>query len=142
MASLREQVLARVAAALSAAAPGGAGVSRSREVSITRAQTPAIVVMARSNALNRMASRVDQNQFDLALEIFVRGDPWDSLADPVDLAAHAVLMTDAPLQLLVSDVRRTSEVFDSQEADQTAGVLTVHYRVTFLTLAADISKPG
>lgn len=98
--------------------------------------------MPRGNNLGRVATNVDQNQFDMAIEIFTRGDPWDSLADPVDQAAHALLMADVQLNALASDIRRISEVFESQEADRTAGVLTVHYRVTFLTAAGDIGKPG
>lgn len=140
MSSLREQALSRIAAALLAAAPGGAVVFRDRETSITRSQSPAIVVMPKSNGLTRTASAVDKNQFELNLEIFVRGDPWSSLADPIDLAAHAVLMTDASLWTLVSDVRRISENFDSLEADRTSGTLTVCYRLTFQTNALDITR--
>lgn len=142
MASIREQLLSRVAAALLNTTPAGANVSRSREVSVTRAQTPAIVVMARSNSVTSMSDRVDQNNFDLALEIFVRGDPWDSLCDPVDQAAHDVVMNDPQILALVGGLRRGSEAFESQEADQTAGVLTVHYRATFLTQAKNISNPA
>lgn len=140
MASIREQALARVKTALAAALPGGASVSRSREVSISRLNAPTIVVMARSNSISTMSSEVDQNQFDLVLEIFVRGDPWDSLADPIDVAAHAIMMSDVPLQAIVSNVRRTGEAFESQEADLTAGVLSVHYRITFMSRAVDISR--
>jgi hypothetical protein len=76
-----------------------------------------------------------------ALEIFVRGDPWDSLADPVDVAAHAALMGDAQLPTIVSDLRRIGEAFEAQEADRTAGTLTVRYRATFLTQAG-ADQPG
>ena len=140
MASVREQILSRIKTVLATAAPGGASVSRSREVSITRANAPAIVVMPHSNSINAQSTELDQNKFDLVLEIFVRGDPWDSLADPIDQAAHAVLMADAPLLALVSCIRRTSESFESQEADLTAGVLSVHYNVTYLSRATDISR--
>lgn len=135
-ASLREQILARITAALVAAAPGGATVYRDREVSLTRATSPAIVLMPQGNAPTRVATGVDKNQFDIALEIFVRGDPWTSLADPIDVAAHTVLMTDPTLWALVSDVRRGDESFEGQEADRTAGTLTVRYRITFQTAAA------
>lgn len=140
MATLREQVLARIYAALLAAAPGGAMAMRSREISVTRALAPAIAVMPQGTTLQRMATGVDKNQLDVALEIFVRGDPWDSLADPIDQAAHTVMLTDAPLWALASDVRRISESFEGQEADRTAGTLTVRYQVTYLTRAADISR--
>jgi hypothetical protein len=139
MSSLREQTLARVLVALTAAL-GGVSVSRSREISLTRANSPALVIVPQNNNISRMASAADRHQFELALEIFVRGDPWDSLADPVDLAAHGVLMTDATLWTLVSDVRRVSESFEGQEADRTAGTLTVHYQLVFLASAFDITR--
>lgn len=140
MASVREQILARIKAVLTAAAPGGASVSRSREIAITRANAPSIVIMAHNNAINAQSTEWDHNQFDLVLEIFVRGDPWDLLADPIDQAAHTALLTDAPLLALVSSIRRSREAFESQEADLTAGVLSVSYRIDFLTRAADISR--
>lgn len=115
-------------------------MSRSREISITRAQAPSVVIMPHNNSLNAQSTELDKNSFDMVLEIFVRGDPWDSLADPIDQAAHAVLMADAPLAAMVSTIRRTSEAFESQEADQTAGVLSVHYNIVFLTRATDISR--
>jgi hypothetical protein len=140
--SLREQLLARVQAVLAAdAAVLAAGVqlvSRSREVSITRAKTPAIVVMPDNGETTRLAVQADKHMLVFALEIFVRGDPWDSLADPIDVAAHAALMGDAQLPTIVSDVRRIGEAFESQEADRTAGTLTVRYRATFLTQAGRI----
>lgn len=139
MASIREQVLARIAAALLNATPAGANVSRSREVSITRAQTPAIVVMPSSTELLRQAEQVDRHHFTVKVEVFTRGDPWDSLADSCDVAIHQVLMTDAPLRALAGDIRRISEEFDSQEADRTAGTLTLTYRLTWLARAADVT---
>lgn len=138
--SLREQALVRIAAALTAASPGAAQVFRSREVSITRNVSPAIVIVPKTNPIDRMAAAVDKHHFEVALEIFTRGDPWDSIADPVDVAAHAVMMTDSQLWSLVSDVRRVGEEFEGQEADRTAGTLTVRYRLTFLANAADISR--
>lgn len=139
MSSLREQILATIKTVLAAAAPGGATVFRSREVSITRAVSPAVVIMPADNALSRMATGADKNQLDVDIEIFTRGDPWDQLADTVDTAAHSTLMTNATLQALITDIRRVSETFEGQEADRTAGTLTLRYRITFLTRATDIT---
>lgn len=138
--SIREQILARLNVALTAASPGGAQVFRSREVSITRAISPALVIMPQDNPINRQATMADKNQLEVALEIFVRGDPWDSLADAVDVPMHAIVMNDAQLLALVASVRRIGESFNGQEADRTAGTLTVRYLFTFLTNAADITR--
>ena len=139
-ASLREQILARISAALSAAAPGGATVYRSREVSITRNITPAVVIMPRNGTSTRLAAQVDRHELEVDVEIFVRGDPWDQLADPVDVAAHAVLVSDAQLADLSAQIRRIGEDFSSQEADRTAGTLTARYLVTWNSHAADLTR--
>jgi hypothetical protein len=137
--SLREQFLQRALVVLAGAGTGANSVTRSREVSITRALTPAIVLLPQNNELGRMAAQVDKNLFEFAVEIFVRGDTWDSLADPVDVIAHAALMGDAQLASMIGDLRRVGETFEAQEADRTAGTLTVRYRTVFLTRASDIT---
>jgi hypothetical protein len=142
MSSRREQLLARLVVALTGNTPAGSSVTRSREVSITRAQTPAVVVQASGSSLTRMATQSDKNQFDVDIEIFVRGDPWDSLVDPIDVAAHQVVTTDSQIADIATDVRRISEGFESLEADKTAGTLTVTYRFTFTTARGDITLPG
>jgi hypothetical protein len=140
MSSLRERILARVAAALAAGNTGAVTVERSRENSITRAKSPAIVVMPVNGEAVRLASGADRQHLEFAVEIFVRGDPWDSLADPVDVAAHAIVMADPQLATLAHDIRRIGETFEAQEADRTAGTLTVRYRATFLTRAGAIDQ--
>ena len=140
--SLREQLLAQLKVLLTGATPAGASVFRDREVSITRAVEPAIVIMPNSNTMGRMATQVDRNALAVSLEIFVRGDPWTSLADPIDVAMHAAIMNDATLRTIVSDVRREGEEFEGIEADKTAGTLTVTYRFTYLTNASDITRAG
>lgn len=142
MDSIRERVMARMVAALLGNTSAGANVTRSREISITRAQAPAIVVMPGSNSLQRMATQVDRNHFTVKVEIFTRGDPWDSLAAAVDTAVHKLLMGDAALAALLADLRRTNEDFESMEADRTAGTLTLTYVATWLASAADISQPA
>ncbi len=139
MSSLREQALAQVLATLTAAQPGGATVTRSRATSITRAQAPTIIVSPAQGDATRLATQVDKTQMEVRLAIFVRGDPWDSLADPIDVAAHKALLGSTALRNIVADVRRISENFEDQEADRTAGTLTVTYRLTWLANAADIS---
>lgn len=137
---LREQILARVAAALLGATPAGQNVFRSPEVSITKDQTPAITVLFDGEQTARMGQFTDRNEMTVLLAIFTRGDPWDQLAEPVDGAAHRVLFADAALAALVSDIRRTGTEPEAEEADRTAGTLKVRYQVTFLTRASDPSR--
>jgi hypothetical protein len=139
MPSLREQILAAAQTALNAAAPGGALVFRSRETSITRDKTPAIVISPGANERTRQSDTLDKNSFIFKAEIFVRGDPWDQLADAVDVPMHVALMTNQSLSALCV-LRRTSEDFESVEADKTAGTLTATYRATFISSAFALDK--
>ncbi len=139
MPSIGEQILARACAALLNATPAGANVFRSREIGLTRAQAPAIVLRPKDEPSSRMGQFTDQGGLELDAEIFARGDPWDQLADAVYVPMHQVLTTDAQLLALCSDVRRIHRSFEGQEADLTAGTLTVSYRFIFLTSATDVS---
>ncbi|WP_310613737.1 hypothetical protein [Limnohabitans sp.] len=140
MPSLREQVLAATHAALTSAAPGGASVFRSRETSITRDKTPAIVITPGGTERTRHSDILDKSTFTFKAEIFVRGDPWDQLADVVDVPMHAALMSSSALSALCV-LRRTNEEFESVEADKTAGTLTATYRATFTSSAFALDKP-
>ena len=139
MSSLREQILARIATALAAATPGGAQVFRSREVAITKGISPVIVVLMGGETDSRMSASTDKHQLRAVLAIFVRGDPWDQLADAVATPMHQAVMNDAGLQALVLDVRKVSSEPESEEADRTAGTLSVTYEITYLTRAGDIA---
>ena len=139
MASIREQILARLAAALTSAAPGGAKVFRARENSITRADAPAITVLFAGEADTPISQEVDKHVMRANLAIFVRGDPWDSLTDAVATPMHLVVMADAPLLALIQRIRKVSSEPEAEEADRTAGVLSCIYEITYLTRASDIS---
>ena len=138
--SVREQILARMAALLTGTTPAGANVFRSREVSITRAVSPAIVVMPDAEEDSAFSQLTDHHRLDVGVVIFTRGDPWDSLADPIALAAHQLICTDVTLRALaVGDIRKHSSLWNAEEADRTAGSLVMKYRITYLTQATDIS---
>lgn len=139
MSTVRELITARTAACLVGVTPAGANVFRSREASITRALTPAIVVMPVDETVRRMGSFTDAHELTLAVEIFTRGDPWDSLADATAEVVHRVLVADPTIQSYQADVRRTQTNYESQEADRTAGVLTCLYAITYLAKAADVA---
>ena len=139
MPSIGEQILVRAQLALAGATSAGTNVFRSREIGLTRGQAPAIVIVPKDEPSTRMGQFTDKSELDVEFQIFSRGDPWDSLADAVYVPVHAVVTTDAALLALCTDVRRIQRRFEGQEADLTAGTLTVTYRFTFLTAATDVS---
>lgn len=140
--SVREQILARVTAALTSAAPGGAQVFRARETSLARSLMPVITVLLAGETDTAMSHDVDRHQLRVTLAVFVRGDPWDQLVDAVATPMHSVVMSDAPLLALVQRVRKVSSEPEAEEADRTAGVLSCIYELTYLTRAGDISAPA
>lgn len=137
--SIREQILVRMQAALFGNTGAGANVFRSREISITRDICPAIVLMPEAESDGAFGEQVDRHDLMVSVEIFTRGDPWDSLADPVATDAHKSLMRDAPLQALITRMRKVSSAWEGEEADKTAGVLTMRYRIEYLSKSSDIS---
>ena len=137
--SLREQILARCAVVLTGATPAGTNVFRARETSITRAVSPAICVLYGGSQGVERNGGIDAHHITIEVAIFVRGDPWDSLADAIDVPAHAALLADPGLQALGCQLLREGDQPEAQEADRTAGTLTVNYRASFRTRAADIS---
>jgi hypothetical protein len=138
--SIREQILARILVVLVGNTAAGGNVFRSRETSITRDITPAIVVMPEAEDDDVFSANADTHELMINVEIFTRGDPWDLIADPVATVMHKLLMSDAPLAALVTRIRKTSSKWDGEEADKTAGVLSMKYRITYLTSASDISS--
>lgn len=140
MASFREQILARMQAALLAGSTGaGSNIFRDRETAITRAVSPAIVLMPQTEDAEEFGQAAQHLRFMVAVEIFVRGDPWSQLADPIAVAVQQIFMSDAPLAALVSRLRYRSATWNGEEADHTAGVLVASYEVHYLAKATDPS---
>ncbi|MDD5247819.1 MAG: hypothetical protein PHY45_02470 [Rhodocyclaceae bacterium] len=136
MASVVEQIVARVASILGTGLT--CAVERSREAALSRGELPCVVVMPSEEDSESVDARDDKSTFILALEIHVRGTPWDQVADPIALSAHALIVKDAVIASLVARVRRHSTKWEGHDADATAGVMTRHYRFIYLTPAESL----
>jgi hypothetical protein len=131
--SIRNEILARMTIALTGTLPDATPVYRSREVAFARGDVPAVVVMPSDEDTQALSDLMEVSHLNVRIEIIVRGDVWDSLADPIIVAAHGILLADAPLAALCAKLRRTSAKWEGHDADQTAGVLTQTYRLQYLT---------
>lgn len=138
MATLQEQILARLVAALTGT-PGVASVGRSRKVGVDRDETPALIVRPEPTQDERMGQLADKHLFDALVIVHVRADPWDQAADPIVDAVHKTVMTDAQIKAIATDVRRVSCEPEDLEADATAGQYSLRYRFTYLTRADNLS---
>lgn len=131
MSSIREQIVARMFTALSGTLPNVIPVYRSREQAFARNELPAVVVKPADEETQAMSESMEISRLNVHVEVIVRGDVWDSLADPIITAAHRLLLADALLAALFSKIRRTTAKWEAHEADQTAGVLTQTYHVQY-----------
>jgi hypothetical protein len=138
MSSLREQILARFKTVAQGIA-GVVDVTRERQVGLPREKTPAVdIAYGGAKSVVRRAVGVDAHEIAVHVGIVVRGDPWTTAADAVDAPLHQALMADATLAGLCQLFREADQA-EAQEADLTAGVLTVPYRCVFLARAGDIT---
>lgn len=134
--ALREVILAQVVALLLNNTPAADRVKRSRETAITKDGSPAITVRYGGEQCQRNGEAL-VIAMDVLVVLYVRGDPVDQLAADIDAAAHRLLLADDTLGPVIERVGTTPE---DEEADRTAGSLTVRYRVTFRTSRRDIAR--
>jgi hypothetical protein len=137
--SVVNQIMVAVVAALTNATDAGSRVYRSRTVAISRGETPCIAVTPHREETTAFGQDVDKNVFDIEVEIFVRGDPFDELADPILAQVHRLLKNDPGVNALLTEIRKKDKDWDAQEADETAGVVVTTYQVRYLSSANDIT---
>jgi len=133
LASLREQIVAAVAATLTGT-PAGSSVFRSRSIPITRALSPAIVVtpLVESNPTMTMGGRA-QRQLEVRVEVIARGAIPDSLADATCVSAHTKIMADTRLGGLCIDIQEGGSEWVIQDADLDTVQIQTTYTVLYET---------
>lgn len=139
-ASIREQILARLLALLINANGCAANVFRSRQEPLARNLAPATEIEPTLENSKAESEWSDLNNLQVEIRITVRGDVYDNLADPIAVTTHALIMNDSALSGLCDRVRRISTQWQAQEADQSAGVLTMHYQFIYLSAAGDLTQ--
>ena len=140
MAAIEEQVLVAMKDLFTTALTGIATVYRNREIPLDRNETPAVVInMADGNA--QAVSQMDQRlDFEVEVEMHVRGEPWETAVDPIRVAGHAALLLDETLGGLVARTQLTRTQWAAANADRTAGCCTHTYRFTTLTPRRDLTR--
>lgn len=137
--SIRDQIIAAIVAALINVTSAADRVFRSREEALGRDSSPAIIVKPDVEDDSVFSGTVDRHELTVDVGILVRGAPWDALADPLATSVHRLLMNDRALGNLCASMRKTTSKWDAEEADLTAGTLTMKYRFVYLSQASDIS---
>jgi hypothetical protein len=144
--SIRERILLAVAAAVRPAAEAfGAGLHRSPAVAISREQCPALVVFPEIDAITERANDRVTRELTVRLVALTRAVPPavpETAADRLLTAAHAALMTDGSLGGLALGLREVDAEWEIEDADAVAVALPARYRITYRTLANDLSTLG
>ena len=139
-ASIREQILAYIATTV---LPGtvqvGSRIYRSRAQAYGRSEAPAISISpGEDNPVNAPRTigaslgRLDQ-VLPVLIEVYVRGDVPDQLADPIGVDVHARMMADRTLGGMVHDVQPDGWRPEYEQADATAGWMGHKFLIRYRT---------
>ena len=138
--SIREQILARIeATVLPGTVQVGIRIYRSRAQAYGRNEAPAISISpGEDNPVNAPRSigaslgRLDQT-LSVLIEIYVRGNVPDQLADPIGVDVHARMMADRTLGGLAHDVQPDGWWPQYEQGDATAGWIGHKFLIRYRT---------
>jgi hypothetical protein len=136
--SKREAIMKRVATNL-AAVPGVTGVFRSEAQAMDRENSPCLLLRWVSEDATPQTVLAMERTLSVEVDVIVRGDVPDALADPIAQAVHASISADPQMGGLAIDTTMGGARFDYTSADETAGKLTQEYLVVFRHSFADMT---
>jgi hypothetical protein len=144
--SIREQILL---AAMEVLRPAveilGATLHRSPVVALSREQCPALVVFPESEAITERANDRVTRELTVRVAALARAVPPgapETQADELLTAAHAALMANGNLGGLALGIREQDCEWEVEDADAVAAAIPARYRITYRTLANDLSQQG
>ena len=144
--SIRERILLAVMAAVRPSVEAlGATLHRSPTVAISREQYPALVVFPETEAITERANDRVTRELTVRLVALARNvSPTkpETEADRLLTAAHLTLLSDGTVGGLALGVREQECEWEVDDADAVAVALPARYRITYRTLANDISIQG
>lgn len=130
--SKSETILARIATVL-AGTDGVAGrVFRDRWEALARNEMPAIVVEPQSEDDDILTTTETlTTTLRVSVDVLISGHPLSTLADPVRVSAHSLLMADTTLRGLIISIYPTGRAWDAVSGE--IGVLRCSYAVRYRT---------
>ncbi|OIR10978.1 hypothetical protein GALL_71490 [mine drainage metagenome] len=139
MSTQRELKIEALMAALTASSVG-VPAFRSRVVAFQRGDLPAIVVKPASETVVKAGAGIARRALELDIEIHVRGDVPDQIADPIVAGVHGVVVNTSALGGADGGVVEQETLWEFSEADQAALMVTMKYHLIYLTQSADLTK--
>lgn len=145
MQSIREQIIQTIVARLTPVASGqGATIRRQPTVPTDRAQLPALLVFPESEAVRRINDRTERELVIrvVALATGTATDGPEPTVDRLMTATHASLLADVTLGGLALGMEETDTEWQQDDADLDVAALPSRYRITYRTLALDLTQKG
>ncbi|MDC6212711.1 hypothetical protein [Ralstonia solanacearum] len=141
--SVRERILLAVMVAVRTPVQAlGATLHRSPAVAIAREQCPALAVYPESDAIASRANDRVTRELTVRMTALARAVPPatpETEADRLLVAAHAALMADVNVGGLALSIHELDCEWDIEDADAVAAAIPARYRITYRTLAADLT---
>ena len=117
----------------------GSRIYRSRVAALARAECPAVSIEPlRDTPTNNVLPKLD-HLLIVQIAVFVRGSIADQLADPIIEDIHRKLISNAPLNALLTGLEPGTTNWLLLDGDQDIGVITLDYEVRYRTTFADLS---
>ena len=140
MASIREQILERIrTVTLPGTVQVGNRIFRSRAQAFAKAEAPAINVSpGEDNPVNAPRTigaslgKLDQ-ALPVLIEVYVRGEVPDQLADPIGVDVHSRMMADRTMGGLAHDVQPDGWRPEYEQADGSAGWMQYRFLIRYRT---------
>ena len=140
MASIREQILERIrTSTLPGTVQVGTRIYRSRAQAYSRSEAPAICIspgeekpVNAPHTIGASMGRLDL-YLPVLIEVYVRGDIPDQLADPIGVDIHARMMADRTMGGLAIEVQPDGWMPQYEPADATAGWMGQKFLIRYRT---------
>ena len=130
--SKSERILAAIEAALTPTAGISSRVFRDRWEAVARNEMPAIVIEPQSEDDDVLTTTETlTTTLRVNVDVLISGAPLSTLADPVRVSAHALLLADATLRGLIISIYPTGRQWDAVSGE--IGVLRCSYAVRYRT---------
>jgi hypothetical protein len=140
MPSVVEQILARVAAALTAAAVTASDIDRGNEDGYGEDELPKINLKRGQSETSSHSQGLGRTVANFEVEHHVAGAAWETIADALHMASHAVIANDAQLAALGRGLRCTGTEALGESAEFVSGKLIARYQIQFLTRPGDPTR--
>ena len=145
MQSIREQIIQTVVDRLTPVATTQiATIRRQPTVPTDRAQMPALLVFPESEVVRCVNDRTERELVIriVALAIGTTAESPEPVADRLLTAAHTALLADVTLGGLALGLEETDTDWQQDDADMDVAALPSRYRITYRTLAHDLTQKG